>query len=89
MIALRHTHRHAARAGFAAALLAALLLVPVAPARAQSFEDAPETGDGARKLTAYMGCAISVFLSSGTPALALALSGCMKILMDEVERATN
>ena len=89
MIALRHTHRHAPRAGLAAALLASLLLAPVAPVRAQTLESAPETGDGARKLAAYVGCAVSVFLSTGTPALSLALAGCLKIVMDEVEHATN
>lgn len=89
MIALRHTHRHASRTGFAATLLAVSLLAPVAPARAQNTDGGPETGDGARKLAAYVGCAVSVFLSSGTPALSLALSGCLKIVMDEVEQATN
>ncbi|MBK7369764.1 MAG: hypothetical protein IPJ04_18285 [Candidatus Eisenbacteria bacterium] len=86
---MRHTHRHASRAGLAAALLAALLLAPVAPARAQTADGEPETGNGARKLAAYVGCAVSIFLSAGTPALAVALSGCLKIVMDEVEHATN
>lgn len=95
MIALRHTHRHAsraaraARAGLAAALLCAFLLAPVAPARAQTTDGEPETGDGARKLAAYVGCAVSIFLSAGTPALSVALTGCLKIVMDEVEHATN
>lgn len=95
MIALRHTHRHTARAGraartgLAAALLTATLLAPVAPARAQTVDDTPETGDGARKLAAYVGCAVSIFLSAHTPALSLALSGCLKIVMDEVEHSTN
>lgn len=89
MIELRHTHRHAARAGLAVALLAVLLLAPVAPARAQTAEGEPETGEGPRKLAAYLGCAVSVFLSGGTPALSLALTNCLKIVFDEVEHAMN
>ncbi|MBI5168483.1 MAG: hypothetical protein HZA61_03245 [Candidatus Eisenbacteria bacterium] len=81
---MHHSHRIAP---LPAALLVLSLLVPASPVRAQDATSAPETGDGVRKFATYMGCAAGIFTSVSVGQLLVVLTGCLRILADELEHA--